>query len=172
MTPILTDVITALGPWAPRYTAAVAASRERLGAARFDQAVADAALLDRDAAIEHAAEFARATLVAVGAEPSVHRVATGEGTDGTGLAITRPEAPNRPERLTPRELDVLRALMTGATNGAIAASLGLRPKTVMHHSVSIYAKLGVRGRTEATAWAYRNGLEPHPGTSTEALAAS
>jgi hypothetical protein len=36
----------------------------------------------------------------------------------------------------------------------------LRPKTVMHHSVSIYAKLGVRGRTEATAWAYRNGIEP------------
>ncbi|MEO8511528.1 MAG: hypothetical protein ABI534_09825 [Chloroflexota bacterium] len=28
----------------------------------------------------------------------------------------------------------------------------VRPKTVMHHSVSIYAELGVRGRTEATAW--------------------
>jgi DNA-binding CsgD family transcriptional regulator len=28
----------------------------------------------------------------------------------------------------------------------------------MHHSVSIYAKLRVRGRAEATAWAFRNGL--------------
>ncbi|MEA2623461.1 MAG: hypothetical protein QOH61_2371, partial [Chloroflexota bacterium] len=27
-------------------------------------------------------------------------------------------------------------------------------------SVSIYAKLGVRGRAEATAWAFRNGVVP------------
>ena len=31
--------------------------------------------------------------------------------------------------------------------------LGLRPKTVMHHCESIYRKLGVRTRSEATAHA-------------------
>jgi DNA-binding NarL/FixJ family response regulator len=28
----------------------------------------------------------------------------------------------------------------------------------MHHSVAIYRKLDVRGRTAATAWAHREGL--------------
>jgi hypothetical protein len=40
-----------------------------------------------------------------------------------------------------------------------------------HHSVSIYAKLGVRGRTEATAWAYRNGLATDPALDDGAKAA-
>jgi predicted ATPase/DNA-binding CsgD family transcriptional regulator len=60
--------------------------------------------------------------------------------------------------LTGREREVLVALATGATNKDIAAQFGLSAKTVMHHSVAIYHKLGVRGRAEATAWAYRNGL--------------
>jgi hypothetical protein len=36
--------------------------------------------------------------------------------------------------------------LTGATNWQIADALSLRPKNVMHHSVSIYSKLGARGR--------------------------
>jgi DNA-binding CsgD family transcriptional regulator len=60
--------------------------------------------------------------------------------------------------LTPREEDVLRALATGVTNNEISRLLGMSPKTVMHHSVSIYRKLGVRGRAEATAWALRQGV--------------
>jgi DNA-binding CsgD family transcriptional regulator len=66
----------------------------------------------------------------------------------------RPE----PEQLTPREEEVLRELVTGATNKEISHRLGMAPKTVMHHSVAIYRKLGVRGRAEATAWAFRHGL--------------
>ena len=31
-------------------------------------------------------------------------------------------------------------------------------KTVMHHSVAIYRKLGVAGRSAATAWAFQNGV--------------
>jgi DNA-binding CsgD family transcriptional regulator len=30
-------------------------------------------------------------------------------------------------------------------------------KTVMHHTMAIYRKLGVRGRAEAVAWALRSG---------------
>jgi predicted ATPase/DNA-binding CsgD family transcriptional regulator len=63
-----------------------------------------------------------------------------------------------PEDLTPRERDVLVELTTGATNKQISARLGMTPKTVMHHSMAIYRKLGVRGRAEATAWAFRHGM--------------
>jgi DNA-binding CsgD family transcriptional regulator len=38
--------------------------------------------------------------------------------------------------------------------------LGISSKTVMHHTVSIYRKLGVRGRAEAAAWAARAGMAP------------
>ncbi len=34
----------------------------------------------------------------------------------------------------------------------------LSPKTVMHHSTTVHRKLGVRGRAEAVALAYRTGL--------------
>jgi DNA-binding CsgD family transcriptional regulator len=63
-----------------------------------------------------------------------------------------------PDHLTPRELEVLEELITGATNKEISRRLGMSPKTVMHHSGAIYRKLGVRGRAEATAWAFRRGL--------------
>lgn len=63
-----------------------------------------------------------------------------------------------PDHLTRRELEVLEELITGATNKEISHRLGMSPKTVMHHSGSIYRKLGVRGRAEATAWAFRHGL--------------
>ena len=46
-------------------------------------------------------------------------------------------------------------MATGATNAEIGEALGLRPKTVMHYSVSMYGKLAVRGRAEAVAWGYR-----------------
>jgi DNA-binding CsgD family transcriptional regulator len=71
----------------------------------------------------------------------------------------RPRAEPRPVApLTARERQVLAGLASGATNREIAAELGVSPKTVMHHSVAIYRKLGVRGRAAATAWAVRAGL--------------
>ena len=66
--------------------------------------------------------------------------------------------------LTDRELDVLRHIAAGGTNKDVAAALGITPKTVMHHSVAIYRKLGVRGRAEATAYAYRSNLIDAPPT--------
>ena len=60
--------------------------------------------------------------------------------------------------ITPRETEVLGMLANGLTNKEIAARMRLSAKTVMHHSVSIYRKLGVRGRSEATAFAFRHGL--------------
>jgi predicted ATPase/DNA-binding CsgD family transcriptional regulator len=174
LTPILPEVMVAFGPHAPTYLGAIAGSRERMGPALFDQAVADAAILDRDAAIERAAAYAQAVAQAFGGS-TLHAIPSPDSGRPPSV-VPRMRAPRRPghlEQLTRRELDVLFALMTGATNTAIGKSLGLRPKTVMHYSVSVYAKLGVRGRTEATAWAYRNGLAPAaPDDETPRLAAS
>ncbi len=66
--------------------------------------------------------------------------------------------PPSPAILTPRERAVLAALATGRTNREIADLLGMSAKTVMHHSVAIYRKLGVHGRAAATAWAYEHGI--------------
>jgi DNA-binding CsgD family transcriptional regulator len=60
--------------------------------------------------------------------------------------------------LTGREIEVLRLIAAGESNKDIARLIGVSPKTVMHHSVSIYRKLAVRGRAEATATAYQTGL--------------
>jgi pimeloyl-ACP methyl ester carboxylesterase/DNA-binding CsgD family transcriptional regulator len=60
--------------------------------------------------------------------------------------------------LSPRELDVVRLLAAGETNGQIAATLGLSINTVERHVSNLYRKIDVRGRAEATAWAIHAGL--------------
>ena len=66
-------------------------------------------------------------------------------------------------RLTDRQGEVVRLLAGGLTNKEIAQTLGVTPKTVMHHTVAIYQKLGVRGRSETVAWAIRTGVALEPG---------
>ena len=61
-------------------------------------------------------------------------------------------------QLTKRETEVLQLLSDGMSNKDIANRLGLSAKTVMHHTVSIYRKLGVSGRSDAAATAIRMGL--------------
>ncbi|HET7822533.1 MAG TPA: LuxR C-terminal-related transcriptional regulator [Ornithinibacter sp.] len=72
----------------------------------------------------------------------------------------RPTPAPSPEPLTAREHEVLLMLVDGAGNREIALALGISSKTVMHHTVAIYRKLGVRGRTEAATWAVRTGVAP------------
>lgn len=50
--------------------------------------------------------------------------------------------------LTPREHDIVRAVLGGASNGAIASDFALSPQTVRNHLSSIYLKLGVSTRLE------------------------
>ncbi|MEU8221759.1 LuxR C-terminal-related transcriptional regulator [Kribbella sp. NPDC048915] len=66
--------------------------------------------------------------------------------------------PERGAGLSPRELEVLRLLATGATNRAIADQLFLSERTVARHVSNLFAKLGVNTRAAATAYAYEHGL--------------
>jgi HD-GYP domain-containing protein (c-di-GMP phosphodiesterase class II) len=63
-----------------------------------------------------------------------------------------------PAGLTPRELEVLLALVRGASNQAIADALGISVKTVGHHVQHVYEKAGVRTRAAATMWAFEQEL--------------
>ncbi|MCX5086028.1 response regulator transcription factor [Streptomyces sp. NPDC001939] len=62
--------------------------------------------------------------------------------------------------LTPREVDVLACVATGATNAVTAERLGLRPETVKGYLRSAMRKLGARTRLEAVVAARRAGLLP------------
>ncbi|MGH3182079.1 MAG: HD domain-containing phosphohydrolase, partial [Streptosporangiaceae bacterium] len=63
-----------------------------------------------------------------------------------------------PSGLTAREAEVLVRLGQGRSNPEIAAELHVSRKTVSTHLEHIYAKLGVKTRTEAALFAMRHGL--------------
>ena len=63
---------------------------------------------------------------------------------------------------TDRELEVLLAYAHGRTVSETAAQLGITRSTVKNHLQSLYRKLEVGNRTEATMAAIRMGfLQPH-----------
>jgi DNA-binding NarL/FixJ family response regulator len=59
--------------------------------------------------------------------------------------------------LTARESDVLRLLVTGCDNQAIAHTLFISASTVKHHVTAILHKLGVENRVQAAVEAVRAG---------------
>jgi DNA-binding NarL/FixJ family response regulator len=60
--------------------------------------------------------------------------------------------------ITPREHEVLRLLVQGATNRLIAEQLFIAEKTASVHVSNIIRKLGVANRGQAAALAHRHGL--------------
>jgi DNA-binding NarL/FixJ family response regulator len=69
-----------------------------------------------------------------------------------------PTATRALEQLTPRELEVLRRMSLGATNGEIAIELHVGERTVKSHVSAIFSKLGARDRAAAIIAAYDAGL--------------
>ena len=62
------------------------------------------------------------------------------------------------DKLTGREVDVLRLLARGFTNAEIAAQLHLSEGTVRNHVSAIFAKMDVSDRTQAAVIAIQHGL--------------
>jgi DNA-binding NarL/FixJ family response regulator len=60
--------------------------------------------------------------------------------------------------LTPRELEVLRAVAEGLSNAEVAERFFLSEATVKTHVGRILAKLGVRDRVQAVVLAYETGV--------------
>ncbi len=75
-----------------------------------------------------------------------------EGTKGTHTA------PEPGRALTPRELEVLRLIVSGRSTREISEHLVLSERTVARHIANIYTKIGAHGRAEATAYAFRIGI--------------
>lgn len=65
-----------------------------------------------------------------------------------------------PESLTGRELQVLQGIARGLTNQEIAAELDIAVNTVNFHVRSVYSKLGLKNRAQATIYAVEHGLTP------------
>jgi two-component system, NarL family, nitrate/nitrite response regulator NarL len=76
----------------------------------------------------------------------------GTATPGFGEA-----EPPRP-LLTPRELEILRALGEGLSNKAVARRLGISAHTVKFHLEAVFTKLDATSRAEAVAKGLRRGL--------------
>lgn len=75
----------------------------------------------------------------------------------------RGQAPRNPlDRLTPRERQVLQAMMTGGRSAVIADALGISPHTMRTHVQNTLAKLAVSTRLEAASVARAAGLRPLP----------
>jgi DNA-binding NarL/FixJ family response regulator len=74
------------------------------------------------------------------------------------LAAVSAPAPELPDDLTPREVEVLQLIAGGLTNSEIAAKLVVSNATVKSHVNHIFAKIGARDRAQAVVYAYANGL--------------
>jgi DNA-binding NarL/FixJ family response regulator len=95
---------------------------------------------------------------------AVRTVATGGAVFGTGVAarilamtVSAPRVDQElhAERLTERELEVLRLLAEGESNARIARRLQLSHKTVQNYVSRILDKLQVADRTQAALLAQR-----------------
>ncbi len=108
---------------------------------------------ERPAALAHL-DLAIPQLEAMAMQPALDRAMRLRGR-------RRPQAtkePSYPGGLTEREAEVLRLLAAGRSNKQIGDELVLSIRTVERHITNIYAKIGARGRADATTYALRHGL--------------
>jgi len=63
-----------------------------------------------------------------------------------------------PQRLSEREVEVLRLAVQGLTIRQVGSRLGIAPKTVDRHLQNSYAKMGVSSRAGAALYALEHGL--------------
>jgi two-component system nitrate/nitrite response regulator NarL len=97
---------------------------------------------------------------------SLELVMMGEKVFPTNLASmllsldSTPSPMNSIRGLSPREQEILQALVTGASNKLIAIKLGITEATVKVHLKTLLRKIDVNNRTQAAIWAMNNGIIP------------
>ena len=101
-----------------------------------------------------------ASIEAVGALKDFERIGAQPGADSASALLRRLGVPARPGPrmgglLSRREEEVLRLISLGLSNPEIAERLVISRKTAAHHVSSLLAKLGLRNRAEAVAYAAR-----------------
>jgi two-component system nitrate/nitrite response regulator NarL len=95
---------------------------------------------------------------------SLQLIMLGEKVFPTNLATmlldmnSAPSPVNSLRGLSPREQEILQALVTGASNKLIAIKLGITEATVKVHLKTLLRKIDVNNRTQAAIWAMNNGF--------------
>jgi len=79
----------------------------------------------------------------------------------TRTPVATHPGPVAPERLTPRQYEVLQLVAGGATTDEIAALLQLSRETVRNHVQAVLRRLNAKNRLEAVAIARRDALVLH-----------
>ena len=102
---------------------------------------------------------------------SLHSLAKGEAAISRSMTMrilgefshsTSSESRQPLENLSPRELDILREMSSGASNAEIASQLYISVNTVKHHIHNILAKLELVNRREAISYARKHALVKSP----------
>ena len=68
------------------------------------------------------------------------------------------ERPQRPNRVSQREAEVLRLIARGLSNAEIGSELFISLPTVKSHVASLLSKLGARDRVQLVVAAYESGF--------------
>ena len=93
---------------------------------------------------------------------SFRKLGASQETDRTAALLRRLQTPERTREtlsgLTHRELEVLRLVAKGLTDGQVAERLYISPRTVSQHLRSVYKKLGVPSRAAAARRAVEQDL--------------
>ncbi|MCX7371235.1 MAG: response regulator transcription factor [Alphaproteobacteria bacterium] len=108
-----------------------------------------------------AAGFLPKTLPARSLVNAVRFMAMGEQYAPIGFMKAGAEAPPPnplADKLSPREIQVLRHLSAGKANKEIAIALGIQEPTVKLHMKTLYRKIGAHNRTQAALIAKEHGL--------------
>jgi two-component system, NarL family, nitrate/nitrite response regulator NarL len=68
------------------------------------------------------------------------------------------QSPKKNFGLTPREIEIVRAVASGHSNSEIAGKLSISEQTVKHHITNIFDKLGVYNRLELSLFVFNHSL--------------
>lgn len=89
---------------------------------------------------------------------AVHQGNTVLSSEAARILLQAAQPKDHDFKLTPRELEILRAMAGGLNNGEIAARYVISQSTVKFHIVNILQKMGVETRSEAIVLAAKNNL--------------